>query len=100
LDSSEHYHNASKKFAEHGINLDNLEVDMPQMVKRKNEVVSQTWDGVKFLMKKNKVDVYHGHGSFKDKNTILITKDDGSTEELSTDKTNIALSDSKIKASK
>lgn len=90
LDSSEHYHNAAEKFAEHGIKLDNLEVDMPQMIKRKDEVVSQTCDGVNFLMKKNKVDVYHGHGSFKDKNTILIAKDDGSTEEISTDKTIIA----------
>jgi dihydrolipoamide dehydrogenase len=90
LDSSEHYHNAAEKFADHGIKLDNLEVDMPQMIKRKNEVVSQTCDGVNFLMKKNKIDVYHGHGSFKDKNTILITKDDGSTEEISTDKTIIA----------
>ncbi|WP_367392842.1 dihydrolipoyl dehydrogenase [Lewinella sp. LCG006] len=90
LDSSEHYHNAAEKFAEHGIQLNNLKVDMPQMIKRKNEVVDQTCKGIEFLMKKNKVDVYHGHGSFKDKNTIIITKEDGTTEELSTEKTIIA----------
>ena len=90
LDSSEHYHNAHEKFAEHGIKIDNLKVDMPQMIKRKNEVVSVTCDGVAFLMKKNKVDVHHGFGSFVDKNHILITKDDGSEETLETDKVIIA----------
>ncbi len=90
LDSSEHYHNAHEKFAEHGIKIDNLKVDMPQMIKRKNEVVSVTCDGVAFLMKKNKVDVHHGFGSFVDKNHILVTKDDGSEETLETDKVIIA----------
>ena len=90
LDSSEHYHNAEKKFALHGIQLKDLQVDMPQMIKRKDEVVQQTCDGVAFLMKKNKIDVFHGHGSFQDKNTILVTKDDGSTETIATDKVIIA----------
>ena len=64
LDSSEHYHNAKEKFAEHGIGLSSLKVDMPQMIKRKNEVVGQTVKGVEFLMKKNKIDVYYGHELF------------------------------------
>ncbi|WP_134090912.1 dihydrolipoyl dehydrogenase [Olivibacter sp. XZL3] len=84
LDSSEHYHNANKHFAEHGINLSNLKVDLKQMVKRKNGVVEQTTDGITFLMKKNKVTTYQGVGSFVDKNTIKITKDDQSTEEITT----------------
>ncbi|MEL7219858.1 MAG: dihydrolipoyl dehydrogenase [Bacteroidota bacterium] len=90
LDSSEHYHNAAHKFEMHGIKLNNLKVDMPQMIKRKNEVVEQTCNGVAFLMKKNKIDVFHGHGSFVDKNTIKITKEDGSEEQISTEKTIIA----------
>lgn len=90
LDSSEHYHNAAHKFEMHGIKLNNLKVDMPQMIKRKNEVVEQTCNGVAFLMKKNKIDVFQGHGSFVDKNTIKITKDDGSEEQISTEKTIIA----------
>ncbi|PTM09747.1 MAG: dihydrolipoyl dehydrogenase [Bacteroidetes bacterium] len=90
LDSSEHYHNAAEKFALHGIQIKDLAVDMPQMIKRKNEVVDQTCQGVAFLMKKNKVDVYHGHGSFVDQHTIKITKDDGSSEQIETDKTIIA----------
>lgn len=90
LDSSEHYHNAAHKFELHGIKLSSLKVDMPQMIKRKNEVVDQTVKGLDFLMKKNKIDVHHGHGSFIDANRISIAKDDGSTEEIETDKVIIA----------
>jgi dihydrolipoamide dehydrogenase len=90
LDSSEHYHNAKEKFELHGINLKDLKVNMPQMIKRKNEVVDQTCKGVEFLMKKNKIDVYTGHGSFVSANKISIAKDDGSKEEIETDKTIIA----------
>ena len=90
LDSSEHYHNAHKKFTEHGIDLSGLKVNMPQMVKRKDEVVEQTTKGIVFLMKKNKIDVYHGHGSFVSANKISIAKTDGSAEEIETEKTIIA----------
>lgn len=90
LDSSEHFHNAAHNFAEQGINLKDLKVDFGQMVSRKNAVVEQTTGGIDFLMKKNKIDVLHGHGSFKDKNTIVVTKEDGSEEVISTDKTIIA----------
>ncbi len=90
LDSSEHYHNAHEKFATHGIELKDLKVNMKQMIKRKNEVVSDTCKGVEFLMKKNKIDVYTGHGSFVTANKISIAKSDGSTEEIETTNTIIA----------
>lgn len=90
LDSSEHYHNAEHRFKEHGIGLSNLKVDMKQMIKRKNDVVSQTTGGIEFLMKKNKITVFHGHGSFVNANTISIAKDDGSKEQIETAKTIIA----------
>ncbi len=83
LDSSEHYYNAGHTFAEHGILLKDLKPDLAQMIKRKAEVVKQTTDGIQYLMKKNKIDVYQGHGSFKDAHTITIKKDDGRTEEIS-----------------
>ncbi len=82
LDSSEHYHNAAHTFKTHGINLDNLQVDFAQMVARKNEVVAQTTGGITFLFKKNKITSYQGVGSFKDKNTIVIKKADGSEETI------------------
>ena len=77
LDSSEHYHNAKDKFAEHGIGLSNLKVDMAQMVKRKESVVAQTTDGIVYLMKKNKIDVYYGHGVFIDAQTVQIDQNEG-----------------------
>jgi len=82
LDSSEHYHNAAHTFQTHGIKLKELKVDMPQMIKRKNEVVEQTTAGITYLFKKNKVTSYQGHGSFVDKNTIKISKADGSSENI------------------
>ncbi len=90
LDSSEHYHNAHKNFETHGIGVSGLKLDMAQMIKRKDDVVEQTTGGINFLMKKNKIDVYHGHGSFVNKNTINVAKDDGSNETIETDKTIIA----------
>src|SRR6187549_502817 len=58
LDSSEHYHNAAHNFEKHGINLSSLKVDMKKMIERKNSVVTQTCDGITFLMNKNKIDVH------------------------------------------
>ncbi len=80
LDSSEHYHNAVKNFKEHGINTTSLKLDLKQMIKRKNDVVAQTNGGVDYLMKKNKIDVIHGHASFKDAHTLIINNDKKSQE--------------------
>jgi dihydrolipoamide dehydrogenase len=82
LDSSEHYHNAAHTFKTHGINLKNLEIDLNQMIARKDDVVKQNVDGIQYLMKKNKIDVHQGLGSFVNKNTIKVTKDDGSSTEI------------------
>jgi len=82
LDSSEHYHNAAHTFSTHGIDLKNLSVNMPQMIARKNDVVAQNTAGIVYLFKKNKIDSFEGLGSFVDKNTIKITKSDGSSETI------------------
>jgi dihydrolipoamide dehydrogenase len=82
LDSSEHYHNAHDNFKTHGILLDNLKPDLAQMIKRKDDVVSQTCDGVKYLMTKNKIDVHHGHGSFVDSHTVEVKADDGTSKTI------------------
>jgi len=79
LDSSEHFHNAAHTFETHGIKLDNLKVDLLQMNARKNEVVKQNVDGIQYLMKKNKIDVHQGLGSFVDAYTVKVTKDDGTS---------------------
>ena len=100
LDSSEHFQNASHSFATHGIELSNLKVNLKQMISRKNEVVKQNTDGLKFLMKKNKIDVYEGHGSFVSPTKIRIEKplkenegkggSEKEIQELETEKTIIA----------
>ena len=90
LDSSHHYYDAVNHFKKHGIEVKDIQVDFKQMIERKNEVVSQTCDGITFLMNKNKIDVFTGVGSFKDANHINITKNDGSTETIETTNTIIA----------
>ncbi len=72
LDSSEHYYNAAHTFKTHGIDLKDLKPNISQMIDRKSEVVKQNVEGIKYLMKKNKIDTYEGVGSFVNKNTIKI----------------------------
>lgn len=73
LDSSEHFHNAAHTFKEHGIDIPAPKVNLKQMITRKDDVVKQNVEGIAYLMKKNKINVYTGIGSFKDKNTIEIS---------------------------
>ena len=88
LDSSEHYHNAKENFTKHGIDVGKLSLDFGKMIDRKASVVDQTTSGIAFLMKKNKIDVITGVGSFKDKNTIVVKGE--KTQEIQTDKVIIA----------
>ena len=78
LDSSEHFKTALHDFDKHGIDISTPKVNLPKMMQRKEEVINQTCDGVQYLMDKNKIKVFHGLGSFVDKNTIAI---DGKTKE-------------------
>jgi dihydrolipoamide dehydrogenase len=84
LDSSEHYHNALHTFKEHGIEISDAQVNFSQMINRKAKVVETTSGGIDYLMKKNKVTVYNGHGSFVNNTTIAIKKADGSEEQIGT----------------
>ena len=72
LDSSEHFKTALHDFDKHGIDINTPKVNLPKMMARKQEVISQTCDGVQYLMDKNKIKVFHGMGSFKDKNIVNI----------------------------
>jgi len=64
LQSSEHFEQASHHFADHGIGLKDLSIDVAKMLSRKNTVVKQNNDGILYLFKKNKVAFFHGRGSF------------------------------------
>jgi dihydrolipoamide dehydrogenase len=64
LQSSEHYEQAHHHFADHGIGLKDLSIDVKTMLGRKDTVVKQNNDGILYLFKKNKVAFFHGRGSF------------------------------------
>lgn len=89
LDSSEHFHQAKHDFTTHGIDLKDLKVNFKQMIERKRGVVDQTVGGIDFLMKKNKIAVLRGHGSFEDEHTISIDNK-GKKEKVQADKVVIA----------
>jgi dihydrolipoamide dehydrogenase len=90
LDSSEHFHNATHTFKEHGIDIPTPKVNLTQMISRKAGVVKANVDGIAFLMKKNKIDVVKGVGSFVDKNTVKVTASDGKETLLTGEKIIIA----------
>ena len=83
LSSSHHFEEATKHFADHGIEIPgDIKVNLEKMIGRKQAVVDQTTGGIDFLMKKNNIEVYEGLGSFKDATHVNITKNDGSTETI------------------
>jgi len=64
LQSSENYEQAGHHFAEHGIEVKGLSLDVAKMIGRKDTVVKQNNDGIAYLFKKNKVTFFHGRASF------------------------------------
>jgi dihydrolipoamide dehydrogenase len=64
LQSSEHFDQANHHFAEHGIEVKGVSMDVAKMVARKDMVVKQNNDGILYLLKKNKIAFFHGRGSF------------------------------------
>src|SRR2546421_296685 len=64
LQSSEYFEQAGHQFADHGVKVNGLELDLAQMLKRKDKVVKASNDGVLFLFRKNKIQFFHGRGSF------------------------------------
>src|SRR5210317_2184090 len=80
LDSSHHYEEAQKHFAEHGIEIEGeIKVNLKQMIDRKASVVEQTTKGIDYLMEKNKITVLQGVGSFVDATHIKIEGKDAQT---------------------
>jgi dihydrolipoamide dehydrogenase len=78
LDSSEHFHLAKHSFSKHGIKLPGgVELDLPAMMKRKDEVVSGLTKGVAFLFKKNKVTQLQGTARLTSPTTAEITSTSG-----------------------
>jgi len=96
LQSSENYEQAAHGFAEHGVKVKGLELDLAQMLKRKDKVVKSSNDGILYLFRKNKVTFFHGRGSFGDSpSEILIS---GGQEEKITAKNVIVATGSSPRA--
>lgn len=83
LASSEHFHNVQKNIAIHGITVDNVNLDFPKLMARKESVIEQNCKGVEFLMSKNKIEVLNGHASFINKNAVEVTSENGEQKKIS-----------------
>jgi dihydrolipoamide dehydrogenase len=82
LDSSELFDVARRKFANHGIGVGRLSLDLATMMKRKGQVVKSLTDGVGWLLKKNKVTAYTGTARLLEAGKVEVTKADGAKETL------------------
>jgi dihydrolipoamide dehydrogenase len=88
LRSAEVYHTA-RSGETFGIRSKEVTLDFARVQERKAEVVAQLYNGVQYLMKKNKIDVYRGHGRivgpsiFSPKpGSVAVEKEDGEVETL------------------
>ena len=79
LTSSEHYEFARLHAGAHGVKTSGVELDLPTMLKRKDEVVSQNTKGIEFLFKKNKITWARGRGTLKPGSVVDVAGDDGKT---------------------
>jgi dihydrolipoyl dehydrogenase len=78
LQSSEYYAQAAHEFADHGVKVKGLDLDLAQMLKRKQSTVKASNDGVAYLFRKNKIQFFHGRGAFGkggDSYQITVGKD-------------------------
>lgn len=80
LDSTERYHETVSTHAVHGIEVKNVKLNFKTMIDRVQDVVNQNSSGVKYLMDKNKITVFHGHGSFENEKTLSIKSEKETTK--------------------
>jgi dihydrolipoamide dehydrogenase len=82
LESSERYHEAKTALAAHGVKVGDVTLDLPAMLKRKDQVVTDLTRGVEALFKKNKVARYAGHGKLVGPGRVVVTGADGAVSEI------------------
>ncbi len=82
LQSSEQFEFARLHAHEHGIGFDSLRLDLPQMLRRKDEVVGQNTRGVEFLFRKNKVTWLKGKGTLRPGNVVDVDLNDGTQTQV------------------
>ena len=89
LNLSEEFHKV-KNLSSKGIEIGDVKLNLPKMMKSKDKAVTILTKGVEFLLKKNKVTYFKGMGSFISKNQILIKNDENKETLINTEKTVIA----------
>jgi dihydrolipoamide dehydrogenase len=82
LESSERYWEAKHAFASHGIRFNEVAVDLPVMMKRKEQIVTTLTKGVESLFKKNKITRYVGHGRIEGPGHVLVLSEGDKTIDL------------------
>lgn len=83
LEVSHKFHDAGHQFEKLGIEVSSPKIDVTKLLANKNEIVSGLTGGISGLFKKNKITSIEGAAKFLDKNTIEVTKTDGSKEKIS-----------------
>ncbi len=89
LNLSEEFHKV-KNLSNKGIEVGEVKLNLPKMMKSKEKAVTILTKGVEFLLKKNKVTYYRGTGSFKSKKEILIKDKNNKETIIQTEKVIIA----------
>jgi dihydrolipoamide dehydrogenase len=83
LQSSEFYHESLHDFANHGIKIESVKLDLATMMARKNKIVSDLTGGIEFLFKKNKITGIKGTGKIVNANTVEVTDSNGTAVQIS-----------------
>ena len=91
LSASGKYEEASKKFADIGIELSGLQVNLKQMFSKKDLVVSELTKGIEFLFKKNKVEWLSGEAFIKSNTEVEVTFNSGKKTRIVAGKIMIAV---------
>jgi dihydrolipoamide dehydrogenase len=84
LHATEYYEAARKTFPSMGVKIDGLSLDLPQMLKQKDDAVDGLTKGVEFLMRKHKVDYFKGAGRIAAAGRVEIALNDGGKQALET----------------
>ena len=74
--------NAFNHSQEFGINANGAELDYEELAEYRDRVVGRLQKGVSGLMRKNKIQVFTGVGSFVEPKKIKVEGEDGETQEL------------------
>ncbi len=82
LDSTELFHLARERFSRHGIKAGTLEIDLSDMLDRKDKVVRELTDGVRFLFKKNKIETVFGAARLAAPRSVQVRLNDGGERTL------------------